>query len=132
MNLEPAVGRSLRIGAICLVAFVSVAMPWAAAGATGPAPGSLGRVAAIEQAIETSAASVSLPASATGALLVTPCRGCAPVSLQAMPRSEWRLGARATNFAAVRAAVVSTPGAQVLVVYRSRSLELVRLVAYVR
>jgi hypothetical protein len=135
MNLPHAVRKRMPVRAILLASLASIAASWdavAAASKALPAPGTLGRITAIEQAIETTAASVSLPATASGAMLVTPCPVCAPLSLKTVPRSEWRLGTRVADFAAVRAAVVAKPGAQVLVIYRSHSLELVRLVAYVR
>jgi hypothetical protein len=134
--MNPRIFRSpVPLGALLLAGLFSVAGSrdvLGAAGKSAPAPGTLGRITAIERAIETTAGSLSLPASASGALLVTPCPGCVPLSLKAVPRSEWRLGANAADFASVRAAVVAAPGTQVLVVYRGRSLELVRLVAYVR
>ena len=132
--MNPHIVRSLMpLSAILLACVFSVAgLRDALAAAGTAAPGTLGRITAIERAIETTAGSLSLPASASGALLVAPCPGCAPLSLKAVPRSEWRLGASAADFASVRAAVVAAPDTQVLVIYRSRSLELVRLVAYVR
>jgi hypothetical protein len=126
----PRPGIALRATlAACAALMPAMVFPAAAA---APRPGTLGPIKAIEQAIETTALSVSLPGAAAGALIVTPCAGCAPLSLAAGPATLWLLGSRPARFADVRAALASAPRTQLLVVYRSRTHELVRLVAYVR
>jgi hypothetical protein len=128
--------RTAMLCASCVVLPFTGVMASAASAAdaadAATAPGTLGRITAVEQGIETTAASVSLPAAGTGSLLVTPCTGCTPLSLAAGAQSAWLLGSKSSRYAEFRAAVVAAPRAQVLIIYRSHTRELVRMVAYVR
>jgi len=90
-----------------------------------------GTIRALEQALETRGADVTLPAGGIGTVTVTPCARCKPVTMLAGSTSTWMLGDRAVAFDELRRALQSHPRAPVMVFYRGPGTELTRLIAQV-
>jgi hypothetical protein len=112
-----------RIHAALLVIAVALVWSWpqpAASAAAGMTP--------VEQAIETQAYRISLPASGVGTMAVIPCRDCQPVTLLAVSATRWFLGKRSVGFAELQKALVRNPDAPVVVFYRHRGTDVTRLV----
>ncbi len=104
----------------------------AAAVALAAAPSSVGRIKATEQAIEALRDQVLLPSDATGVLVVTPCRGCTPVSLTASASTQWKIGKEPVSFARLRDHIRTTPQVQLVVFYNKSLGALTRVVATAR
>jgi hypothetical protein len=83
----------------------------------------------LEQAIEASATSVALPATARGTLVVTPCVGCVPKSLLVSPRTQYRAVNGPVPLAALRKAFAVHPQAFLTVFYDSRTGVVTRVIA---
>ncbi len=86
----------------------------------------------LEEAIETSALRIVLPAGGIGQVDVRRCRDCPPKSLLVGSESRWFIGPRAVSFEELRLAMAAEPRSFVVVFYRPRTAELTRLVVLPR
>jgi hypothetical protein len=114
--------------------------PWAlalvllltASAASADAVSAVGKIKVIEQAIEALRDQVLLPSDATGVLVVTPCRGCTPVSLTATSSTQWTVGKNVVRFVQLRDHVRTSPRTQITVFYNKSLGALTRVVATAR
>ncbi|MGB8327174.1 MAG: hypothetical protein WCE48_06315 [Steroidobacteraceae bacterium] len=84
---------------------------------------------ALEEALEVSSRDVLLPSSEFGALVVTPCGGCAPRSLQLTAATRWFLGDQAVAMTVFRSAVARAGQPLVLTVLYDKVGRLTRVLA---
>jgi hypothetical protein len=82
----------------------------------------------VEEAIETSALRIDLPAGGVGTATVRRCRDCAPRSLLTGSATRYFLGSRAVPFAEAQQALAARPRSFVAVFFSPASGELTRLV----
>jgi hypothetical protein len=99
----------------------------AAAPQSGIAAEAVGKVTPVELAIEAFLAQAALPSSADGLLVITRCKGCAPVALTATGTTRWFIGKESTSFAALRAHAARNPDADITAFYSKNTRELTRL-----
>jgi biopolymer transport protein ExbD len=81
----------------------------------------------VEQAIETSTLSTSLPDDSTGSLAVSACNGCKPVLLRLSSDSKYFIGKTPVTYAQLRAAA-SNAARQLNVFYDAKGRTITRLV----
>lgn len=81
-----------------------------------------------EEGIETSAHAIVLPSSTQGALLVTPCTGCTPLSLRVSAQSKYFIGANAVTLGELRAALATAGDVQLVVTYDRETKALNRII----
>jgi hypothetical protein len=118
----------------CLGFALGAAFAAGAVHSQAPAPAAArpaGTIHALEQAIETRSDAVALPSGGVGAVTVTPCAKCRPVTMLAGTASVWMLGDRPVAFDELRRALQAHPRAPVLVFYRGAGAGLTRLIAQV-
>lgn len=97
-----------------------------------PAAAALAELRIIEDAIETTAASVVLPSDPPSSLVVTPCQGCTPVLVRTTVRAEYFLNKQPIGLAELRSRLAGHPDAYVLIVWERDTGELRRLRAAIR
>ena len=100
------------------------AQPATGRGAPAATPG----MRVVEEAIETSALRVDLPAGGVGTASVRRCRDCAPRSLLAGTATRYYVGSRAVTFAEAQQALAAQPRTFVAVFFSPASGELTRIV----
>lgn len=83
----------------------------------------------VEQTIEAATSQVILPGGDAGILVVTPCAGCAPVSLTSSAATQWLVGKERVTLVAFRQHLAKTPRAQLGVCYSKGNSELRRVIA---
>jgi hypothetical protein len=81
----------------------------------------------VEQAIETSTVTTSLPDDATGSMAVSACAGCKPVLLRLSSDSQYFVGKTPVSYAQLRAAASDTTR-QLNVFYDAKGRTITRLV----
>ena len=81
----------------------------------------------VEQAIETSTLSTSLPDDESGSLAVSACNGCKPVLLQLSSKSQFFVGKTPVTYAQLRAAA-GVAARQLNVFYDAKGRTITRLV----
>ncbi len=91
------------------------------------ATGSGATLRMIEQAIETSTLTTSLPDDVTGSLAVSSCAGCKPVLLRLSSDSQYFIGKTPVTYAQFRAAA-SSAARQLNVFYDTKGRTITRLV----
>jgi hypothetical protein len=79
------------------------------------------------QALEAAAASVTLPADATGSLHVIPCPRCAIVSLRASPQSAYFIGAQRVSLEELRRLAAAQPDTLLVISYTTATKALSRV-----
>nr|PZN79861.1 MAG: hypothetical protein DIU56_05115 [Pseudomonadota bacterium] len=82
-----------------------------------------------EEGIETSASSVVLPSSTEGSLLVTPCTGCAPLTLRASAQTRYFVGDNPVTLGELRAMLATAGDVQLVVTYDRETRALNRVIA---
>lgn len=93
------------------------------------APHATAQLRALERAVEARAQQLVLPAQPRGTLVVTPCGGCAPLTLLATERTEYRIGAERVSLETLRRFLVVRPDTPVVVLGDAHGRELRRLLA---
>jgi hypothetical protein len=96
-----------------------------AASLTAAAAGATLRM--VEQAVETSTLTTSLPDDASGSIAVSACAGCKPVLLQLSSKSQYFIGKTPVTYAQLRAAANGS-SRQLNVFYEAKDRTITRLV----
>jgi hypothetical protein len=96
-----------------------------AASLTAAAAGATLRM--VEQAVETSTLTTSLPDDASGSIAVSACAGCKPVLLQLSSKSQYFVGKTPVTYAQLRAAA-NDSSRQLNVFYQAKDRTITRLV----
>lgn len=81
----------------------------------------------VEQGVETTTLSVSLPDEAAGSISVTPCGGCKPLLLQLAPSSLYFIGKAAVSYAELKSLARSS-ARQLDIFYEAKGRTITRLV----
>jgi hypothetical protein len=89
------------------------------------------RVTTINNALESQASAIVLPSGPGSTLVVTLCVGCRPVSYRATALTHYLLNEKIVPLGEFKSALATHPKLPVTVVYSVKSLELVRVQAYV-
>lgn len=108
---------------------VSAAVLVGGLGAVAPATAAPPAIVAVEQAVETAAAQLALPAGGVGTISLRPCTGCRPVSLLAGSTTRWIVADEALPFVEFSRLLAARPNAPVVVLYRRASGEITRVIA---
>lgn len=87
------------------------------------------RVPITEEAIETSADMLSMPASSDGTLVIARCTRCTPTTLQASAATEYAIGKQKVTLQDFAAFVRSNPRAPIGVMYDTSTRRVIRLQA---
>jgi formylglycine-generating enzyme required for sulfatase activity len=82
----------------------------------------------VEQAVETSTLTTSLPDDASGSIAVSACAGCKPVLLQLSSKSQYFIGKTPVTYAQFRAAAANGSSRQLNVFYEAKDRTITRLV----
>ncbi len=82
----------------------------------------------VEQAIETSTLSISLPDDVTGSIAVTACDGCKPLLLRLSPGSQYFVGKSPVTYAEFRSLAVGSGARQLNIFYDGKGRTITRLV----
>ena len=82
----------------------------------------------VEQAIETSTLSISLPDDVTGSIAVTACDGCKPLLLRLSPGSQYFVGKSPVTYAEFRSLAVGSGARQLNIFYDGKARTITRLV----
>ena len=81
----------------------------------------------VEQAVETSTLSVSLPDDVSGSIAVTPCSTCKPMLLRLAPESQFFVGKSAVTYAQFRS-LARDSARQLNIFYDGQGRTITRLV----
>jgi hypothetical protein len=92
-------------------------------------PASAGELKAIELSVETRADAALLPSGPGSSLVVTPCAGCAPLSLPSTSSTRYFIGRELVTLAELKQRLASRPTAMLVILYRKESRELSRVIA---
>ena len=82
----------------------------------------------VEQAIETSTLSISLPDDVTGSIAVTACGGCKPLLLRLSPDSRYFVGKSPVTYAEFLSLTRGTAARQLNIFYDGKGRTITRLV----
>ncbi|MFO7275950.1 MAG: hypothetical protein DIU56_002855 [Pseudomonadota bacterium] len=82
---------------------------------------------ATHDSVEARAADVMLPSGPLSTLVVTPCRGCSPMSLLATGRTQYLVGRQPATLEELRHEVRRRPDSVVVVIWNRQTRELFRV-----
>lgn len=82
---------------------------------------------ATHDSVEAHAADLVLPSGPLSTLVVTPCRGCSPLSLLATGRTQYLVGRQQVTLEELRREVGRRPDAIVVVIWDRQTRELYRV-----
>lgn len=82
----------------------------------------------VEQAIETSTLSISLPDDVTGSIAVTACDGCKPVLLRLSPASQYFVGKSPVTYGEFLSLARGSAARQLNIFYDGKGRTITRLV----
>jgi|SRR5882672_1590579 len=82
----------------------------------------------VEQGIETSTLSVSLPDDNTGSIAVSACASCKPMVLRLSPESRFFIGKSQVTYAEIRSLARGGASRQLNIFYESKGRAITRLV----
>jgi hypothetical protein len=84
---------------------------------------------AIELAVETHANAALLPSGPASSLVVTPCKGCSPLTLPATANTRYFVGRELVSLEELKRRLAGRPTAMLTVLYLKDSRELSRVIA---
>lgn len=125
---RPGGAAAAALGVLASLAGVLASLA-GALGAAAPATAAPPAIVAVEQAVETSARDLALPAGGVGVISLRPCTGCRPVSLLAGTATRWIVAGEALPFAEFSRLLAGRPATAVVVLYRGGSGEITRVIA---